>query len=424
MITYEQALRDILREARPLEVKRCALENALGRVSAENIASDIDVPAFDRSAMDGFALRSADGMNAPVDLQIVEEIPAGYLSKRSIGLNEAARIMTGAPVPRGADAVQQLEKTASVEGQPDRVKIVEPVTPRQNVCQRGEDIRSGEIVLPRGRPIGIAEIGVLGMLGMTTLRVHRAPQVAILATGDEIVPIEEVPTAGQIRNSNSHMLAVASRMLGAVATQLSIAPDRKAALRRLINEGLASDILLIIGGASVGEHDLVASALDEEGVVLSIDGVAMKPGKPMLFGSKDHTLIFGLPGNPVSALVCFWLFAVPALRSLMGYESANHRPITASLSRKVEKKRQKAYFLPGKLAGSPVPKVTPLKTHGSGDLRHFSLADGLIYLHHDWGEVAADCLVEVILLDGFPTRDSWTAIRGGVVSEGAYRQLG
>ena len=293
---------------------------ALGAVLGEEIVAPHSVPPFDNSAMDGFAVRAADVVDAnadsPTALLISETIPAGHMATHRLGPGEAAKIMTGAPLPGGADAVVQSESTRE-EG--SHVLVLEPVRPGRNIRRSGEDVARGDRVLAAGSVLGPAEIGLIASLGLPSIQVHRLPRVAIISTGSELVEVDQPLGPGQIRNSNSYSLRGQCQQLGIQATALGIVPDDYGATRELIEQGLAYDVLLTSGGVSVGEFDFVKEVQDELGVERRLWGVAMKPGKPLAFGVRDGTLVFGLPGNPVSAMVSFELFVRPALLRLMGY---------------------------------------------------------------------------------------------------------
>ena len=293
-----------------------ALDDALSRVLAEDVVSDLDLPPFDRAAMDGYALRASDVADAPAALEVVGEVRAGQWPDLTVGPGQAVRIMTGAPLPPGADAVQQVEKTQPLDE--FRVTIRSPVEPGANVAPRGSEVRAGDVVLARGRVIDPAAIAVLASAGKARVRVARRPVVALLVTGDEIVDVSASPAPGQIRNSNGPAVAAQARLAGATVRLLGVAPDRQEAIAEALGAGLAADVLVVSGGVSAGDYDLVEPALLGLGATFLFTKVAVKPGAPLVFGRRGETLVFGLPGNPVSAQVTFDLFVRPALLRMQG----------------------------------------------------------------------------------------------------------
>lgn len=318
-----EAQQRIFERVRPLPAESLPLgPELLGLILAEDIASDLDMPPFDKAMMDGYAVRSGDVAAEAAELTIIEEVTAGRVPTKAVGPGQATRIMTGAPIPAGADAVVMIERTQSMGG--DRVRVQGPLKPHLNILERAKEMRAGEVVLRAGTRLRPQEIGLLALTGRASVRVQPRPTVAVLSTGDEIVDPSQRPGPGQIRNSNGPMLVAQAARAGAAPQMLDIAGDRVESLASLIGAGLRCNVLVLSGGVSAGKLDLVPGVLADLGVQVLLHKVAMKPGKPMLFGVKDHgperpaTLVFGLPGNPVSALVCFELFVRPALRGLMG----------------------------------------------------------------------------------------------------------
>lgn len=323
LLSVAEAQRRILERVRPLPAANMSLATPiLSAVLAEDIASDVDMPPFDKAMMDGYAVRSEDCAGSKAELNVIEEVTAGREPRLPVGPGQATRIMTGAPVPSGADAVVMIERTQSLEGQ--RVRIEGAAKPEQNILRRAREMKNGEIVLSAGARLRPQEVGLLSLVGRTSVLAIPAPRVAIMSTGDEIVEPSQQPGPGQIRNSNGPMLAAQSLRAGGLAILLGIARDTVENLRPMIAEGLRANVLVLSGGVSAGKLDLVPGVLADLGVGIDFHKVAMKPGKPMLFGVKDHgagrsaTFVFGLPGNPVSAMVCFELFVRPAIRGLMG----------------------------------------------------------------------------------------------------------
>jgi molybdopterin molybdotransferase len=323
---FEQARAAVLACARPLELERLPLREALGRHLADDVASGEPVPAFDNSAMDGFAVRAADTrgarVGAPVALRLAGESRAGAPAASALAPGEAFRISTGATMPAGADAVVRVEDARTEDG---RVLFEAEVAAGHDVRRAGEDIRPGEVVLRGGTPIGPAELGVLASLGAATVPCRRAPRLAVLTSGDELLEPGDAMRPGGVRNSNAYSVAALAQGAGADVSVPPPAPDEEAATRAAIEPLLDRDVLVLCGGVSVGEHDHVKRALRALGVEERFWRVALKPGRPTWFGTRDETLVFGLPGNPVSAMVTFVLFVRPALAVLAGARPERRR---------------------------------------------------------------------------------------------------
>jgi molybdopterin molybdotransferase len=325
----EEAQRLILERVCPLEAEPVALDSAAGRVLVEPAASRVDLPPFDSSAMDGFALRSSD---TPGRLPVRERIPAGRPSQRTLERGEAMGIATGGAVPEGADAVIQLESVVDVD---NAIEIEDPVPAGANVRPRGGDIRLGEVVVEAGDLLGPAQIGALAAAGFPEVSCSRLPRAALLATGTELRRPGEQLEPGQIYEANSALLAAQLRSAGAEVELLEAVEDDEAAHRAALEAGLRRDVLVTSGGVSVGPHDLVRSVGAGLGVEEVLWGVAVKPGKPLWFGVRDRTLVFGLPGNPVSCLVGFEIFVRPALLALQSATSPLPRFDPGRLARAV-----------------------------------------------------------------------------------------
>jgi len=367
MLTVEQASALILADVPLRPVVTVDLPASLGSVLAEDCASDVDMPPFDKAMMDGYAVRSADAGG----LEVIEEIPAGRMAVRAVRPGTCSKIMTGAPVPEGADAVQQVEKTRR-DGA--LVTLLEPVRPRQNIAPRAQDLKAGDVVLKKGHLLRAAEIGTLATIGKTRVRVIAKPRVAVLATGDELVPPGERPGAGQIRNSNTFSIAAQVRGAGLECDDLGIVRDDREAIRAGIREGLKRDLLLISGGVSAGDWDLVIPALEAEGVTLRMHQVLIKPGRPFCFAPR----VFGLPGNPVSAFVIFEVFVRPYLGRMMGADLARPR-VRARLETAVTRKIERVHYLPARVRyeeGGYRAELVPWT--GSADLVAVTRADGFV----------------------------------------------
>ena len=389
MIPFEEAYRIVMESAVEMGAETVPLFEACGRVLARDIESDVDMPPFDKSAMDGYACRKED-LGAP--LEIVETIPAGRMPAAAIGPGQCAKIMTGGVVPEGADCVVMIEHTELRGG-----KVVVTRNPGAlNICHRAEDVKRGDIVLRTGALISPSEIAVLAAVGRVEVPVSRRPVVGIAATGNEIVDPSAVPAAAEIRDSNRAQLFGQVEQAGCVPVDLGIVPDEPEAIAEVVERGEASaDVLLFSGGVSMGEFDFVPRVLRERGFDLLFEEVAIKPGKPTVFGRKGGTFAFGLPGNPVSTFVIFELFVRPLCFALMGCGRAG-LSISAELAETVRRKR------PDRLAHVPVRldgegKARPVEYHGSAHIHAYTMADGFIALPIGTAEIRAGTSVRVML---------------------------
>jgi molybdopterin molybdotransferase len=391
MLTVTEALRAVLSRTRPLPARPARLMDSLGLVLAGRVAADIDLPPFDKSLVDGFALRSVDVAEIPTRLRIVEEILAGQTPTRPIGPGEAAAIMTGAPMPDGADAVVMVEKTNRLDA--GFVLVNGAAAPGQNRLLRGREMKAGEIVAFEGAVLNAARLGVLASIGVDEVLVRPRPIVAVAATGDEIVPFHELPGPGQIRNSNTAMLTALALEHGATARPMPIAPDRPEALRDTFARALAgdessggsADVLVISGGVSAGRRDLVPEALEAIGIEQVFHKVKVKPGKPLWFGmgpgreGGPPSLVFGLPGNPVSGLVSFLLFVRPALAILSGQGDGLDDVSSFPLASSYRHSDDRDVYQPARLTDAEdlrEVRVEPLPWSGSSDLRAAATGDG------------------------------------------------
>jgi len=404
MIAVEDALDIVLSQARALPSEDVALGDALGRVLAEDVASDLDQPPFDRAMMDGYALRSEDA-TAPITLAVIGRLAAGQVFAGKVGREQAVRIMTGAPLPQGADAVQQVEKTRKVDdGQ--RVAILEEVVPGQNVAPRASEVRVGETVRSRGETIDPAAIAVLASFGRDKVAVGRRPTVSILVTGDELVDVAETPGGAQIRNSNGPALLAQAQWAGAHATSLGVAPDQADLIADALKPGLRSDVLVVSGGVSAGDFDLVKGVFGRFGVDVLFTSVAIKPGAPLVFGRRGETLIFGLPGNPVSAQVTFDVFVRAALLRLQGARVVERPRVPVTLLEPARNKSRRAAYIPARVRFQSGRLVaTPLRSMGSADVAAHARANALLMLPADRMEAQAGEAAFVLLLGNFLERD-------------------
>jgi molybdopterin molybdotransferase len=399
MKSVEQALAAILGS---LSTRRktvmVSLGDSSGLVLAADVRSDTDMPPFDKSAMDGFAVTTAGFGRIPARLSIVEDIPAGSVPKKKVIRGTCSRIMTGAPLPRGADAVVMVEETRDVSAH--YIEILVKPARCQNVCFKGEDIRKGAVVLRAGTVIRPQEAGVLASVGCAKVPVFRTPSAAILTTGSELVPIESKPSRGRIRDSNAYSLAAQFAQAGVAADYLGIAPDDRYATRRMVRKALSFDIAVLTGGVSVGKYDFVEECLRDEGVRVLFDAVRMKPGKPFTFGTRKGTLVFALPGNPVSTFVVFELFIRAAVERMCGRQEASLRTVRAKLETPHSKVSERTQFIPAMLREDRDGRVArPVEWHGSADIMGLTKANSLIVVPPSAGPFGKGSAVNVLLLD-------------------------
>ncbi len=398
-LTVTAAQRCVLESVKQLDTESVRLEQSLGRVLAEDVRANRDQPPYDVSAMDGFALRSADVVTAPAVLAIIEDIKAGDMPTKAVQAGQCARIMTGAPVPPGADAVIRVEDTQAVSD--TQVQINVTVKSGNDVRPRGEGMRNGDVVLPRGTEITPGAVGMLAMVKSSAVQVYRQPRVAILSTGDELEGLDDPFDANKIPDANSYALMAQVQALGIQPMLLGIARDDPDELRRYLHAGLQYDVLLVSGGTSVGVHDYVRPTLEALGVQMKFWRVEMKPGHPMAFGVAAECFVFGLPGNPVSSMVCFEQFVLPALRRMAGHDRIHRRTLEARLTHEVKHKHNRTEFvrvMVGKEQGGYT--VTSTGAQGSGILASMSKAEGLLVVPAQSKGMAAGSSATVQLLDG------------------------
>ena len=392
--------------ALPRKSESVLLLNSLGRTLAEDILADRDFPPFPRATRDGYAVRSQDVQGSTSELEVVGEIRAGGDLPQDftlLGAGQAISIMTGAPVPDGADAVIMVEYS---ERQRNHVRFSKSVIAGENVVPRASEARAGTVLVPRGTVIGSQQIALAAAVGKSSLLVSARPRVAILPTGDEVVSVDAQPAANQIRNSNSFSLAAQVLAAGGEPVQLPIAPDKPEALRQLIERGLESDLLLMSGGVSAGEYDLVEGAMTGFSAEFLFTGVQIQPGKPLVFGrarrpqaTDQFVYFFGLPGNPISTMVTFELFVRAIVRALSGTHSDRLRTAQAQLIAPLKTKTGLTRFLPARLSGEwNDAQVEPVKWQGSGDIAAFSRADCLLVVPPDRERFEAGETMTVVLL--------------------------
>jgi molybdopterin molybdotransferase len=401
MITIDEAYRRVIANLPSPRVEEIPFTDAFGRILAEDLTATCDLPPFDRSVMDGYAVRAEDVRHCPVDLVLSAEVRAGGAAEM-LQPGHAIPIMTGAPLPEGSDAVQAIELAQVPD--PSRVSILEPVQCGANVSRRGSEVAAGARVAEAGTRIGPLDIAVFASFGYSRLSVHRRPRVALIATGDELVEVDREPHATQIRNSNSYALQFQLQQMGLRAEYLGIAPDEPAELRRSITQGLDSDVVISTGGVSMGKYDLVKDAFSAAGLTIIFDKVAMRPGKPTVFARKGDKIVFGLPGNPISAFMAFENFVRPALGRMMGLARPDSTRIKATLSRDMHQKPGRTGFFPARVTLDANCVVEPLPWKGSADLVGFSRGNAVVVFPAELEILNAGETVDVVLLGDFLAR--------------------
>jgi molybdopterin molybdotransferase len=398
LLSVAEALARVTQGLEPLEPERVALEQARGRVLAEDVAAGLTQPPFDASAMDGYAVRAADVATLPATLRLIGEALAGSGYVGEVKQGEAVRIFTGAPVPKGADTVVIQENTEVAPG----VVTVKEAAPRRHIRPRGQDFTKGEVLLRAGSRLGPRELMLAAAMNHAELPVRRKPKVAILATGDEVVPPGTVLDRDQIVSSVPAGLAALIEAQGGEPMSLGIAQDTPESLVTLARTGSAADILVTIGGASVGERDLVSAALRSEGMELDFWKIAMRPGKPLIYGRLGHQRVLGMPGNPVAALICGLVFLVPMLHRLLGLREDAQAPHEAILGEALEINGPREHYMRAASTRGPGGDrvVVPLAAQDSSLMADFARADCLIVRPPDAPALAVGERVTIISLDG------------------------
>jgi len=397
MLSFEDARQLVITQSKSHPGLRPTLalpvSDALGYVLAQEIRTDREYPPFDRSTRDGYAVRVCEATPG-ASLRCVGEIKAGDTVSSPLAAGTCVQIMTGAAVPPGADAVVMIEFTRRAG---DTVSFDRAAKVGQNIVPRGSEARAGDVALSSGLRLGYAELAVAAQVGAVTLCCHKKPRVAILSTGDEVVPITEAPGPFHIRNSNSVSLAAQVQLAGGEPVLLGNALDRVDDLSAKIELGLHEDVLVLSGGVSMGKYDLVESVLKGLGAEFFFDAVAIRPGKPAVFGRCRNTLVFGLPGNPVSTMVTFQLFVIPALDILSGAEPRPLPQLEATLAEALNEKSGLTHFLPARLEwGNAVPLVRALRWHGSGDISTLTRANCFLVVPADRSDIPAGERVSVL----------------------------
>ena len=400
MIPVSEAVKIVLANTAPLPVESIALTDTMGRILSEDIVADTDLPPFDRAQMDGYAVRAEDVANAPVRLRIVGESAAGAGWHNEMKAGEAVRIMTGAPVPVGADAVQQVELTRELGGA-GTVEILESVETGRSIVRKAEEIKAGETVLRAGEEISAAMIATLASFGYARVKVGSRPRVAVMATGSELVGVDQKPARDQIRDSNNYTIAAYAELAGTTVERLPLAGDDTEELKSQISEAAArSDVLITSGGVSMGVYDFTKAALKELGAKIFFERVALRPGKPTVFARLEKCLVFGLPGNPVSVAVTFNLFARAAVRAMQGAKQPCLLEETAILARSVKGSLDRESYLPAVLRTDEkgILLADPFKWGGSSDFVAFARATALINVPAGIQKLETGSLISVVRL--------------------------
>jgi molybdopterin molybdotransferase len=395
VISVEEALARLLQPLQPLGAEQVALTDGLGRVLAEDVAARRTQPPFPASAMDGYAARAADVAQVPARLRVVGAVPAGQSYPGHVGPGEAVRIFTGAPVPEGADCIVIQEDT---ERDGDFVEVREGAPAGRYVRPAGLDFREGDVLLRAGRALTARDIGLAAAMNRPWLSVRRRPRVAILPTGDEVVMPGDPVGPNQIVSSNGIALAAFVRASGGEPIMLGIAPDDASSLQDLAAGAAGADFLVTTGGASVGEHDLVKDALGASGLELDFWKIAMRPGKPLMVGKLRGTPMMGLPGNPVSSLVCALLFLRPALERLLGIDAAARAPLTARLAAPLAANDRRQDYLRARLARGPDGEIeaTPFPRQDSSMMSLLAASDALVVRRPNAPPAAVGERVEIV----------------------------
>jgi molybdopterin molybdotransferase len=397
-LSVSEARRRILEDVAPTEPENVAIEAAAGRTLAAPLSARLTQPPFDASAMDGYAVRAADTQILPATLTVIGEAAAGHPFGGSVNTGQAVRIFTGAPMPAGTDAIVIQENTAR-----DGAKVIvrEGIADPGHIRHRGIDFKQGDTLLPAGRRIGPREIALAASMGHGTLQVRRRPRIAMLSTGDELVPPGRTPGSGQIVASNHLGVGALLEVAGAEVRQLGIARDTREDLAAHIAQAADADVLVTIGGASVGDHDLVGPVLEARGMALSFWKIAMRPGKPLMFGKLGAARVVGLPGNPVSSLVCGRIFLVPLVRALLGQSAASEDTVQAHVTVALAPNGPREHYMRATSRPGPhgMPLVTPVRSQDSSLLSALSEADCLLLRPVEAPAVPSGGLVPILRLD-------------------------
>lgn len=402
MLTVDEARKKIMDSAVPFETRMIAIENALTYVTVNDVKADRPLPPFNRVAMDGFAVKSADFVDGKATLKIVGHIQTGITSNYEIQTGQTVQIMTGAPCPDSADAVVKIEN-AVIKG--DRVELTDPkIKPGGNIAPRGEDAEAGKILVKKGSLLTTTAIAICASVGLEQIEVYNKPSLRIISTGSEIIPPSQTPLPHQIRDCNSFAIRSAASGMKLDTTFIGIGEDETDVLAQMIKEGLKGDILLLSGGVSMGEYDHIPGLLAKAGVEKILHNVLVKPGKPLWFGKAETgCYVFGLPGNPVSVQTCFRVFVEPFIRKLSGQRNPENVVLRLPLSETLISKTKREHFMPGRLVRrDDGTYVQPIIIRGSGDFANFERSQGLIRV-----PLADDVLEPETMVDFLPWREIW-----------------
>ncbi len=396
LLSVEEALARILAKARVLDTEDVALIGLAGRVLAADVVARLTQPPFDASAMDGYAVRAGDVTALPATLNLIGESAAGHAFDGAVGPGQTVRIFTGAPVPQGADAIVIQENT---QADGTRIRVVEGSPDPVHIRRRGGDFSQGQSVLTKGHRLTARDILLAAATGHASLVCTRRPRVAILATGDELVEPGQTLRPDQIVSSNPYGLAAMLTAFGAEAILLGIARDTLDSLAEKLATAADADILITIGGASVGDHDLVIPALKAAGMTLDFWKIAMRPGKPMIFGHREQQIILGLPGNPVSSMICARVFAVPLVMTMLGLPAEAAHPVPATLIAPLEANGPRAHYMRARRAGNNAAGVLPVSSQDSSLIAPLATADCLIVRPARAPALPAGAKVDTLPLD-------------------------
>ncbi len=404
MISMEEAMGILFANLPERKEEQIPFQLALGRVLAEDLVATSDIPPFHRSAVDGYAVFAADVENAPVELTVAGESRAGGGMPGKLKSGEAIAVMTGAPVPEGSDGVQMVELCQLLDGG-RKVRILAPVKTKENIAPCGSEAKAGAVVLEAGHRVGPAEIAVLATFGYSQVRVYRKPTVAVFTTGDELVEFDQSPRQDQIRNSNAYCLSSQLRYMDLDVDYLGIVRDDKKDLRRKMLSGLERDVLIVTGGVSMGEYDFVQDVFQDLGLEILFSKVAIKPGKPTVFARKGDKLVFGLPGNPISALVTFECFVRPALGRICGMKQPELPRMKGELLADMKQSPGRTAFLPAWVFWKDDGwKVEPLPWKSSADIVGFTRANATFIFPKNRDFLSQGETVELMLLPDFFVR--------------------
>jgi molybdopterin molybdotransferase len=404
MLPIERGLEIVMSTAKAkqrndwMPAESVALLDSMHRVLREDVFCDADSPRFDKAIRDGFAVRFEDLTAVPAVLTVVGESRAGLAADVTVGRGQCCEIMTGAPLPPGADAVVMVENTERLS--PEAVRVLKTTRENEGLLRRGAEARQGDRILATGRQIGLADLGLLAGVGKPSVLVSKKPRVAVIATGDELVEVDQEPQPGQIRNSNTYTICAQVKEAGAEPFILGIGRDNLDDLRSKIRYGLEHDLLLVSGGVSMGKYDFVETVFAEFGVDVLFDKIAMKPGKPTVFGYRGDTYVFGLPGNPISTMVAFHMFVRPLILFLLKAENTTPKTLEATLDSPAKCDPQRAALVPALVrfeSGKYWIRTAPWK--GSSDLVGLARANALIMIPSGDGTLDAGQSAQFLLME-------------------------